>query len=54
MKYFYLILQSLIYIDKTFYFFIGVKTDLFKSQENTPVKDDTSKNFDNLQVNSFV
>lgn len=30
--------------------YIGVKTDLFRSQENTPVKDDTSKSFDALQV----
>jgi hypothetical protein len=31
-------------------YLIGVKTDLFKSQENTPVKEDMSKNFDALQV----
>lgn len=30
--------------------YIGVKTDLFRSQENTPVKDDLSKSFDALQV----
>lgn len=30
--------------------YVGVKTDLFRSQENTPVKDDTSKSFDALQV----
>ncbi|XP_026810940.1 protein SCAF8 isoform X3 [Rhopalosiphum maidis] len=28
---------------------LSVKTDLFKSQDNTPVKDDMSKHFDNLQ-----
>ncbi|XP_060837187.1 SR-related and CTD-associated factor 8 isoform X1 [Rhopalosiphum padi] len=28
---------------------LSVKTDLFKSQDNTPVKDDMSKNFDTLQ-----
>lgn len=31
-------------------FLIGVKTDIFKSQENTPVKDDLSRGFDALQV----
>jgi len=48
------ILESLICISKAFYFSTGVKTDLFKSQDNTPVKDDISKTFDNLQVNSLV
>ncbi|XP_025203169.1 splicing factor, arginine/serine-rich 15 isoform X2 [Melanaphis sacchari] len=32
---------------------ISVKTDLFKSQDNTPVKDDMSKNFDTLQSQSL-
>lgn len=39
---------------KVFYWSTGVKTDLFKSQDNTPVKDDMSKNFDTLQVNNLV
>lgn len=51
MKYLYFILELLICNGKVFYFSTGVKTDLFKSQDSTPVKDDTSKNFDNLQVN---
>uniref|UniRef100_A0A2S2R549 Splicing factor, arginine/serine-rich 15 n=1 Tax=Sipha flava TaxID=143950 RepID=A0A2S2R549_9HEMI len=32
---------------------LSVKTDLFKSQENTPVKEDMSKNFDALQSQSI-
>ncbi|XP_022181871.1 homeobox protein 2 isoform X3 [Myzus persicae] len=32
---------------------ISVKTDLFKSQENTPVRDDMSKHFDTLQSQSL-
>lgn len=33
-------------------FKIGVKTDIFKSQESTPItKDDTAKHVDTLQVN---
>lgn len=54
MQYFYFVLELFICISKAFYFSTGVKTDLFKIQDNTQVKDDTSKNFDNLQVNSLV